>query len=141
MLVIVMAVLVVVRSGVLHRRAPAPAPGGVAALENAGGAAQADPVLKNLEITGFRLSEEKDQKPMLRFVIVNHSAADLGDIKAKADLRARTSASTDEPVASFEFTTRLGPYEAQDIRVPLKTKLRAYELPDWQLLRADILRQ
>lgn len=140
--VILAAILVVVRSGALRRSAPAPTGGAesLAALENAG-APQGDPVFRNIEITGFRLSEEQGQKPMLRFVVVNHSAADVGEIKAKGGLRARTPAAADEPVASFEFTTRLGPYEAQDIRVPLETKLRAYELPDWQLLRADLTRQ
>lgn len=139
---ILAAIFVVVRSGALRRSAP-PAAGGAAstsAIENAG-APQGDLVLKNIEVTGFRLSEEQNKKPMLRFVVVNHSAADVGEIKAKGGLRSKASAATDEPVATFEFTTRLGPYEAQDIRVPLETKLRAYELPDWQLLRADLTRQ
>jgi hypothetical protein len=139
---ILAAIVVVVRSGALSRSAP-PASGGAAspaAIENVS-ATQGDPVLKNIEITGFRLGEEQNRKPMLRFVVVNHSAADVGEIKAKGALRAKTSAPTDEPVGTFEFTTRLGPYEAQDIRVPLETKLRAYELPDWQLLSADLARQ
>ena len=29
-------------------------------------------------------------------------------------------------------------FEAKDISAPLKTKLRAYELPDWQFIKAEV---
>jgi hypothetical protein len=32
----------------------------------------------------------------------------------------------------------LGPWESKDVKAPLETALRVYELPDWQFLRAGI---
>jgi hypothetical protein len=32
----------------------------------------------------------------------------------------------------------LSPYEAKNMRAPLESKLRVYELPDWQFIRADV---
>jgi hypothetical protein len=31
----------------------------------------------------------------------------------------------------------LGPYEAKEVETTVKSALRAYELPDWQFLRAE----
>lgn len=91
--------------------------------------------LKNLEITGLRLIEEKE-KAQLQFVVVNHSPADIGEISVKADLKAGAGAKV--PLATFDFKTTLGPYEAKDLKIPVNTKLRVYELPDWQFLRVEI---
>jgi hypothetical protein len=100
-----------------------------------------DPVFKNLEITGLRLVEDSKQEPYLQFVVVNHSAADLGDISATAKLQAVSSSKDQKPVATFSFKTSLGPYESKDLKVPVNTTLRVYELPDWQFLRAEIIGQ
>jgi hypothetical protein len=59
-------------------------------------------------------------------------------------LRSSTAKPEDEPVAVVAIKT--GPLAAnasKDLSVPLKTTLRAYELPDWQFLRAavDVLPQ
>jgi hypothetical protein len=94
-----------------------------------------DLTLKNLEITGLRLIEDK-QKAQLQFVVVNHSAADLGELSLKVDLKAGADAKV--PLATFAIKTTLGPYEAKDLKTPISTKLRVYELPDWQFLRAEI---
>jgi hypothetical protein len=32
----------------------------------------------------------------------------------------------------------LGPYEARDATAPLNTKLRAYEMPDWQNISGQV---
>jgi hypothetical protein len=92
---------------------------------------------KNVELTGLRLTEDDKQKAMVQCVVVNHSGADLGDISARVDLKAVTS-KEQEPVGTFSFKVSLGPYESKDLKAPLTTKLRVYELPDWQFLRAEI---
>ena len=97
-----------------------------------------NPAFKNIELTGLRLTEDGKQKAQLQFVVVNHSAADLGEIAAKVNLRAGSGAKDQAPFATFSFKTNLGPYEAKDLKVPVDTKLRVYELPDWQFLRAEI---
>jgi len=98
---------------------------------------QSNPELKDLELIGFRLTEDDKQKPFVEFVVVNHSGADLGTLTLKGDLKA--IAGTDmHTVGTFEFTTPLNAYESKDVKVPLETNLRVYELPDWQFLRAEI---
>ena len=42
-------------------------------------------------------------------------------------------------VAVIPFSlASLGAYETKDISAPLKTKLRAYELPDWQFIKTQV---
>jgi len=116
-----------------------PPPSRAAQIQNATAVttAQSNPEFKDLELIGFRLTEDEKQKAFVQFVAVNHSGADLGEIGARAELKAIT-ASDKVPVGTFEFQVPLGPWESKDVKVPLETKLRVYELPDWQFLRADI---
>jgi hypothetical protein len=104
-------------------------------------ATPASAVAKNLELIGFRLTEDSKQKAVLQFVVVNHSAADLGDVGAKVNLSALTTQQRLQPVGTFVFRATLGPYESKELKVPVDTKLRVYELPDWQFLRAEIAGQ
>jgi|GEM_PF-1184027 len=97
----------------------------------------ANPALKYVEITGLRLLEDSAQKAWLQFVIVNHSGGDLGELSGKLNLKAVTS-QNQEPVGVCSFKVPLGPYEAKDVKVQVETKLRVYELPDWQFLRVEI---
>ncbi len=140
LVIVVLTAFALVRSS--HRRTTSAAPA-AATLQNAppAPAAAVNPAFKDIELTGFRLTEDRQQRAQLQFVIVNHSAADFGTLKLRAALRAAKSAAEEPPVATFAFTAPLGPYESKDIKVPIDTKLRAYELPDWQLLRADIIGQ
>lgn len=112
----------------------------IAALERPpiGSGVQLNPAFKDLELTGFRLTEDAKQRPQLQFVVVNHSGADLGEIKARVNLRAANLKAEDPPVGTVAFAVSLGPYEAKDLKAPIDTKLRVYELPDWQLLRPEI---
>jgi hypothetical protein len=103
--------------------------------------APSNAVTSNLELAGFRLTEDSKQKAVVQFVVVNHSAADLGEIGAKVNLSALNNQQKLQPVGSFVFKTTLGPYESKELKVPVDTKLRVYELPDWQFLRAEFARQ
>lgn len=98
--------------------------------------ASSNPILKQIELTGLRLTEDSAQKPYIELVAVNHSAADLGEISETVNLKAVAAKNT-EPIGTFPLKTSLGPYESKDIKVPVTTKLRAYEFPDWQFLRAE----
>jgi hypothetical protein len=60
-------------------------------------------------------------------------------MKGSLVLHASNAAEGATPIATLPFeVTSLGPYEVKEITSPLKTTLRAYELPDWQFLRADL---
>jgi hypothetical protein len=94
---------------------------------------------KYLDVTGIRVTEDGRRNLKVTFLVVNHSPAELAGIAANVSLRRSTSSPDEEPLTSFAFKLpALGPYESKEITVPAKTKLRAYELPDWQFLRADL---
>jgi len=55
------------------------------------------------------------------------------------ELRATNAAPGAAAIGVIEVSVpSLGPYESKELSAPLKTALRAYELPDWQFLRAAL---
>jgi hypothetical protein len=95
-------------------------------------------VAKYLELAGFRLDEKGPGKLQIRFALINHSDADLGDITLQVNVRTITARAGEPPLFSFPATVQgVGPGDVKDITVTAPTKLRVYELPDWQFLRAD----
>jgi len=96
-------------------------------------------LLEALEITGLRLLGAKDKKPEVVFVVVNHSGAPLTDISGTVTLRPSTAKPATEIVGIFAFQhVSLGPFESRELRAPLKTTLRMFELPDWEFLKTDL---
>ncbi len=89
---------------------------------------------KYLEVAGIRIVEE-NRKPAIRLMLVNHSSAELASLTGTITLTA--DGKTDIATIPFNLAT-LGAYEAKDISAPLKTKLRAYEMPDWQFIKAQV---
>jgi hypothetical protein len=101
-------------------------------------APNSNPIAKYLELAGFRLDEKGPGKLLIRFALINHSDADLGDVALQVNVRATTARSGEPPLFSFPVTVQgVGPGDVKDITVTAPTKLRVYELPDWQFLRAD----
>jgi len=106
---------------------------------SAGAKAKASALQKYVEVVGLRLTEEPNKKPQVRFVVVNHSGAEIADLAANVNLWARTAKSDEEAVGTFSFKiASLGPYETKEMSGLLNTKLRVYELPDWQNLVPEI---
>lgn len=96
------------------------------------------PFAKHIEIGGIRVTENAKKKLEVQMVVINHSAADLPDLKINIALRVTNAAPGAEPVT--EFTVKLpalGGLEARDVKAEASTKLRAYEFPDWQFLRPE----
>jgi hypothetical protein len=91
---------------------------------------------KLIELAGFRVTEKSPGHLEVRFGAVNHSIADLGEIELTVNLKARTAKEEEPPFASFPCKVSLGPLEWKDVVVDIPTKLRVYELPDWQFIRA-----
>ncbi len=105
----------------------------------AGRTATGSHLAKYIEVTGFRISEDANKRTQIQFLVVNHSPADIGNLAGKVRLRTIQSKPDDPPISEFEFkTTRLGPYESVEFKTLIRTSLRAYELPDWQFLTADV---
>lgn len=90
---------------------------------------------RHLEATGVRIVEE-NKRPQIRIMLVNHSSAEMASLKGSVTLNVEGKT---EALAVIPFTlASLGAFEAKEITAPLKTKLRAYELPDWQFMRAQV---
>lgn len=99
---------------------------------------KAHPMTRYIEVTGLRLTEDAKQRAFVQFLVVNHSAAEIVGLAANVNLKAVTAKGEQEPVGTFSFKIPLlGPYESKELKGSVTTKLRVYELPDWQFLRAD----
>jgi hypothetical protein len=101
-------------------------------------AARKHPLAKYIELAGFRLSESGAGKLKVKFAAINHSEADLGELTVKVRMFTSAFKPGDAPITEFEAKIpALGPEETQTVTATANTKLRLYELPDWQFLRAD----
>ena len=97
-----------------------------------------NPAAKYIELVGFRLKEKSPGHIQVQFGVVNHSEADLGDLKLNVDLRTTASKAGDPPVLAFSANVpSLGPEDLKEVSVEVPSKARVYELPDWQFLKAD----
>jgi hypothetical protein len=96
------------------------------------------PLAKYVELVGFRLSEAGGGKLRVKFAVVNHSEADIGDLGVKVRLMTSAGKPEDPPIGEFEVKVpTLGPQEIKDVEGTVASKLRIYELPDWQFIKAE----
>lgn len=97
------------------------------------------PLQKYVEVSGIRFVENAKHDIEARFVVINHSGADVTDLAGAVNVWGRTAKSEEEAAGSFRFTMpSLGPYESKEGIAPLSTKLKVYELPDWQNVSAEV---
>jgi hypothetical protein len=95
-------------------------------------------IAKYIELVGFRVTEKGAGHLIVQFGVVNHSEADIGDVKMTVNVGTTAAKPGDPPLISFPAqVSRLGPSELKDVSVEVPTKLRVYELPDWQFLKVD----
>jgi hypothetical protein len=99
----------------------------------------ANPLQKYLEVVGIRLIQDERHRPQARFIVVNHSNAELNDLNANVTIFASTSRSDEDAVGTFKFKLdSIAGNESKEVTAPFTTKLKIYELPDWQNATADI---
>jgi hypothetical protein len=97
-----------------------------------------NPIAKYIELVGLRVTERSPGHLVVQFGVVNHSEADVGDVKMTVNLSTTAAKAGDAPLITFPAQiSRLGPSELKDATVEVPTKLRVYELPDWQFLKVD----
>lgn len=101
--------------------------------------AKTSSVQKYIEISGFRFVEDpKNKKILVKFILTNHSDADLTDLAGNVTIWGRTQKSEEDAVGTFSFKTNVGPTASEEVSAPLTTKLKIYELPDWQNVTTDL---
>lgn len=97
-----------------------------------------NPIAKYIEMVGLRVRERSAGHLVVQFGVVNHSEADIGDVKMSVRLSTTAAKPGDPALITFPAqVSRLGPSELKDVSVEVPIKLRVYELPDWQFLKAD----
>ena len=100
--------------------------------------AKTSPYQKYIEIGGVRFLPDPKKKTDVRFVVTNHSNADLLGLGGNVTVWGRTRNSEEDAAGSFTFNTDLKAYESKELTAPLNTKLKIYELPDWQNVSTDV---
>jgi len=100
--------------------------------------AKTSPYQKYIEIAGVRFIEDAKKKPAVTFIIINHSSAEIEQLAGNVTVWGRTRTSEEEAAGTFSFKTKLGANQSKEMTEPLTTKLKFYELPDWQNVSTDI---
>jgi len=108
----------------------------------AGGAPAAkgvsNPLQKSIEVTGLRFVNS-GKSPSVKFVVINHSGSVLLDLAGTVTLWAGTSRSDEDAIGTFNLNVdTLDAGGSKEMTAPLKTKLKAYEMPDWQNATAEV---
>src|SRR6185312_11544710 len=98
-----------------------------------------NPLQKYIEVVGVRLMSAKGGQTV-RFLVVNHAAAELTDLSANVTLYANTQRSEEDAVGTFQFRlASIGANESKEMTAPLKTDKAAYDMPeDWRNISADV---
>ncbi|MCW5962932.1 MAG: hypothetical protein KIT83_02750 [Bryobacterales bacterium] len=93
-----------------------------------------------LSVTALRFVPGKNKQLEARFVIVNGGAAQTPTFSGTVHVRPKDSAADETPMLSFDIAkVSLGPYESREMQAPLDKALKPYELPDGNLIRADLM--
>lgn len=96
------------------------------------------PLAKYVEVTGLRVSEDAKRNVNVKMLVVNHSLAEIPAMELKVELRPATATEEGPPLCSFSAKIpSLTGHSSAEVSTTAKTNLRAYELPDWQFLKAD----
>ena len=121
-----------------HHSTPTPA----ATVENpaAKPGEAANPWQKFVEVSGVRFAEDPKHKGQIvvKFLVTNHSESELNNLAGNVTIWAGTKKSDEDAQGTFAFKTNVGPYDSKELTEPFTTKLKVYELPDWNLINTDL---
>ncbi len=93
-----------------------------------------------LSVTALRFVPGKNKQMEARFVIVNGGAAQTPTFSGIVHVRPKDAAADETPMLSFDLKgVALGPYESREMQAALSKTLKPYELPDGNLIRADLM--
>jgi hypothetical protein len=115
-----------------------PSPSAVVESPAAKPGSKTNPLQKHIEISGVRFVQDARKKTMVRFLIVNHSESEISGLTGNVTVWGRTQKSEEDAQGTFNFNTSLAPFDSKELTVPFNTKLKIYELPDWQNITTDI---
>ena len=100
--------------------------------------ATVSPLQKYIEVSGVRFIENAKKQTEVRFLVTNHSQAEIAGLAGNVTVWGRTRSSEEDAAGTFTFSGNLGPWESKEMSAPLNSKLKIYELPDWQNISTDV---
>jgi hypothetical protein len=108
----------------------------------AGGAAAAkgvsSPLQRSIEVTGLRFVTQ-GKNPAVKFLVVNHSGSVVVDLTGTVTVWAGTSRSDEDAIGTFNLNVdNVEGGGSKEMTAPLKTKVKAYAMPDWQNATAEV---
>jgi hypothetical protein len=90
-----------------------------------------NPLQKYIEITGVRFTPIT-KGVGVKFIIINHSDSDLPAVEGTATIFAKTDAGQQIEVGTVKFQTGMEAQGSKELTLPLDTKMKLMEMPDWQ---------
>jgi len=102
--------------------------------------AAANPLQRFIEVSSVRFLEDPKKKEgvLVRFVVTNHSEAELNGLAGNVTIWGSTGRSEEDAEGTFEFTTSLKGFESKELTGPLMGKKKIYEMPDWTNMTTDV---
>jgi hypothetical protein len=94
------------------------------------GAAE-NPLQKYIEVNGLRFGSQA-KGVQVTFVLINHSDSDIIGLTGTATVLAKTDKAEETPVGTVDFQTSMPAQSSKELTLPLTTKLKLMEMPDWQ---------
>lgn len=94
-------------------------------------AAGENPLQKYIEVSGVRFSP-MTKGVQITFDLINHSDSDIVGLTGTATILAKTDAGQQTPVGTVKFQTSMSAQSSKEMQLPLDTKLKLMEMPDWQ---------
>lgn len=90
-----------------------------------------NPLQKNIEVTGVRFAP--DSKGVeAKFVVINHSDNDVVGLSGIVTIYAKTNSGQESVVGTVNFQTSLASQASVELGLPVETKLKLVDMPDWQ---------
>lgn len=93
---------------------------------------------KYIEVSGIRFIENAKKEPVVKFILTNHAGEEAEGLAGNVTLWGRTRKSEEDAAGTFSFKTDVPANSTKELEAPLTTKLKLYELPDWQYVSADL---
>ncbi len=89
-----------------------------------------------IEAAGIRVNEAANGRLEVRFLIINHSGSDIGDLAGTVHVRSRDGETN---YTSVDFhTSGLAAYESIEFTVVRSSNILAEDVPEWWNLRGDV---
>jgi len=96
-----------------------------------------NPLQKYIEVTGIRFGPQA-KGVSVRFIVINHSDSDLALLAGTVTIFAKTEQGQEIQVGTVKFQTGMAAQASQELTLPLDTKMKLVEMPDWQNASAKV---